>query len=85
MFHSKAGLHRGEMRLLCSFRLVIRKKILLRKTVEAVAQAAQGGGGVTIPGGVQEPCGGGTEGHGQWAWGDGLLVGLGDLRGLFQP
>jgi len=30
-----------------------------------VAQAAQGGGGVTVPGGVPEPCGCGTEGHGQ--------------------
>jgi len=29
-----------------------------------VAQAAQGGGGVTIPGGVPELCGCGTEGHG---------------------
>jgi len=48
-----------------------------------VAQAAQGGGGVTIPGGVPELCGCGTEGHGQWAWCDGLLVGLGELRGLF--
>jgi len=35
---------------------------------EAVAQAAQGGGGVTFPGGVQQPCGFGTGGHGQWAW-----------------
>ena len=34
--------------------------------------------------GVQEPRGCGTEGHGQWAWGDGLMVGLGCLRGLFQ-
>ena len=30
-------------------------------------------------------CGCGTEGCGQWAWCDGLAVGLGDLRGLFQP
>jgi len=37
------------------------EKILLRKSDEAVAQAAQGGGGVTIPGGVQEPCRWGTE------------------------
>ena len=28
-----------------------------------MAQAAQGGGGVTIPGGVEEMCGCGTEGH----------------------
>ena len=24
--------------------------------------------GMTVPGGVQEPCGCGTEGRGQWAW-----------------
>ena len=40
-----------------------------------MAQAAQGGGG------VQEPCGCGTEGHGQWC--DGLLVGLGSLKWSF--
>ena len=39
------------------------EKILLRKSSEALAQAAQGGDGVTIPGGVQEPCRCGTEGH----------------------
>ena len=44
----------------------------------------QGGGGVSIPGDVQELWSCGTEGHGQWARCDGLLVGLGDLRGLFQ-
>ena len=48
-----------------------------------MAQAAQGGGAVTVPGGVQEPCGCGTEGRGQWVCCDGLVVGLGDLRGLF--
>jgi len=60
------------------------ERFLLRKSGAAVAQAAQGGGAVTIPGGVPEPCGCGTEdvvsGHG----GDGLVVGPGDLRGLFQ-
>ena len=30
--------------------------------------AAQGGGAVSIPGGVPELCGCGTEGCGQWAW-----------------
>ena len=30
--------------------------------------AAHGGGGVTVPGGVQEPWRCGTEGRGQWAW-----------------
>jgi len=56
-----------------------------QKSSKAVAQAAQGGGGVTVPGGVPEPCGCGTEGHGQWAWCDGLLVGPDGLRGLLQP
>jgi len=28
---------------------------------------AQGGGGVTVPGGVQEVCRCGTEGRGEWA------------------
>jgi len=43
-------------------------KFLLRKSGDALEQAAQGGGGVTVPGGVQEPCGCGSEGHGQWPW-----------------
>ena len=34
------------------------------KSGAAVAQAAQGGGGVTVPGGVQEMCVCGTEGCG---------------------
>ena len=45
-------------------------------------QAAQGDGGITIPGGVPELCGCGTEdvvsGHG----GDGLVDGLEDLSGI---
>ena len=49
-----------------------------------MAQAAQGGGAVTVPGGVAEPCGCGTEdivsGHG----GDGLVAGPGDISGIFQ-
>jgi len=44
------------------------EQFLLSKSSEAVAQAAQGGGAVTVPGGVEEPCGCGTEGRGQWAW-----------------
>ena len=41
-----------------------REKFLVRKSSDAVAQAAQGGGGVTIPGGVQELSRCGTEGRG---------------------
>ena len=49
----------------------------------AVAQAAKGGGRVTMPVGVQEPCRCDTEGCGQWAWWGGRLgVGLDDLRSL---
>ena len=46
----------------------IRKNVLISKSGAAVAQAAQGGGAVTITGGVEEQCGCGTEGRGQWAW-----------------
>jgi len=51
-----------------------KEQLLLSKSGEAVAQAAQEGGEVTVPGGVQELCGCGTEGHGLWArwgWADG--------------
>lgn len=37
------------------------------KSDEVLAQPAQGGGKVTVPGGVQETWRCGTEGHGQWA------------------
>ena len=61
------------------------RKKLLRRSGAAVAQAAQEGGGVTVPGGVPELCGCGTEdvvsGHGE----DGLTVGLDDARGLLKP
>jgi len=36
--------------------------------------AAQGGGGVTVPGGAQEQWGCGTEGRGQWVWWGGAGV-----------
>ena len=32
-----------------------------------ISRAAQGGGGVAVPGGVPEPWGCGTEEHGYWA------------------
>jgi len=48
--------------------------------------AAQGGGGVTDPGGVQGTFGHCVEGHGlARTIGDGWMVGLGDPVGLFQP
>jgi len=42
------------------------EKKLHQQSGEALAQAAQGGCGVTIPGGVQEICS--TEGHGLVVW-----------------
>jgi len=39
------------------------EKFLLRKSGEALAQAAQGDGGVSDTGGFQEMCRFGTEGH----------------------
>mgnify|MGYP001854374420 CR=1 FL=1 len=44
------------------------ENLILLKNGEAVARAAQEGGAVTIPGGVQKLCVCGTEGPGQWAW-----------------
>ena len=71
---SGAARMRGTLPALCS------------RASQALEQAAQGGGGVTVPGGVQTTCRCGTSGYG--------LVGtmvLGgwwdsnDLTGLFQP
>jgi len=48
--------------------------------------AAQGGVGVTVPGGVQETFRCRTEGHGLVGnTGDKWTVGLDDLRGLLPP
>ena len=48
---------RGNVLKLCQerFRLDIREQFFLRKKGEAVAQAVQGGGEVTVTVGVQEP------------------------------
>ena len=51
-------LHQGR------FRLEIRKTFLCWKSGQALEQAAQGSGGVPIPGGVQKTCRCGTSGHG---------------------
>ena len=53
------------------------------KKGQALAQAAQGGGGVIIPGGFKKLWICVTWGYGQWAWWG--WVGLGDLGGLLQP
>lgn len=51
------------------------------RIAEAWELSAQGGGGITVLGGVQELCTCGTEGHSGRA-GDGLVVELGDLGRL---
>ena len=61
------------------FRLEVRKYYFSER-------AAQRGGGVTDPGGVQRAFGCCVEGHGlARTIGDGWMVGLGDPVGLFQP
>ena len=55
------------------------------KRNDAVAQAAQGGGGVTIPESVQETWRCGNEGHGCGHGEYGSMTELDDLAGLFQP
>ena len=56
------------------------------KEWSGTAKGCPGTDGVTDPGGVQGTFGRCVEGHGLVrAIGDGWMVGLGDLVGLFQP
>ena len=55
----------------------ISSMIPVRKSSDVVAEAALVGGGVTVPGGVQELWRCGTEGCGQWAQWGGLGLNLG--------
>lgn len=48
---------------------------------ETFEQAAQGAGRVAVAGAVQELWRCSTEGYGQWAGGDGSVVGLDELNG----
>ena len=61
------------------------QKLLYGKSGQALEQAAQGGSGLPIPGGVQKTCGCGTSGYGLL----GMVVLGGRLDsmilGLFQP
>ena len=53
---------------------------------DALGQAAQGGGGVTVPGGVQETCWCGTKERGLVGnMGHRWTAGLDNPRDLFQP
>ena len=65
--------------------LLFTEKFLFRKSGQALTQAAQGGGGVTVPGGVQETWRCVTERHGQWSCWGWVGVEVDDLRGLLQP
>ena len=58
-------------------------KNFLSESVVRYWHSCQGGGGVTMSGGVQELWRCGTEGRGQRALWDGLMAGPGDLRGFF--
>ena len=58
------------------------EKFLLRKSGEALAQAAQGSGRLSAPRDVQETCRSGTKEYGL-VGSIGGMVGLNDLRDLF--
>ena len=63
------------------YHILLYHKIFLHwKSSQALEQAAQG---LTIPGVVQKTCRYGTSGHG--LAGMVVMVGLDNLRGLFQP
>ena len=65
---------------------IYQEKFLLGQSHNALGQAAQGDGGVTIPGGVQKLWRCDTGGHGLGGQGGGgMMVGLDDLGGPFQP
>ena len=65
--------------------LVGYEEIFLLRRVVRHWHRLPGRGGVTILGGVQETCRCGTEGCVSGHGGDGLMVGLDGLSGLFQP
>ena len=67
-----------------SFQGRCKETFILPKSSAAVAQLSRSGG-VTNPGGVPGLWRCGSEGRGQWARLGWAEVGLGDLRGLFQP
>ena len=52
---------------------------------EVLAQAARGGGGVVVPGGIQEQVDVMLSDTISGRGGDGLMVWLDALSGLFQP
>ena len=58
------------------FRLDVGQNFFSERVGSALVQTAQAGGGVTVPEGVEEPWGCGTEGRGQWAWWGGLELDL---------
>ena len=61
------------------------KKFLLSKSGEAVAQAAQGGGAVTVPEVLKSRVGVALRDVGSGRGGGGLVGRICDFKGLFQP
>jgi len=64
--------------------LNVRKNAFSERVIMQWNRLPQGGGGITIPGGVQETWRCGTEGHSEHG-GDGSLFRLDDRSSLFQP
>ena len=69
--------------MLVRFRLDIRNNSFSERVVMRWHSCA-GSGGVTVPGGAQEPWRCSSEGRGYGHGGSGLVIGLCDLRGLFH-
>ena len=77
---------RGNGLKLCQGRFRLDVKKILLQVWSGTGMGAQGSGGVTVPGDVQEAFGCCTEGYGLVGnIGDRWTVGLDDLRGLFKP
>ena len=55
---------------------------LLGKSGDSLARAAQGGGGVAVPEGVQVEWRCGSEGHGRWTWWGWVGIGFEDPSSL---
>lgn len=65
--------------------IVYQEKLLFQNSGQALKEAAQGGGGITVPGNAQKLYGCGTEGYDLMGKIDGRwTAGLGNLVGLFQ-
>jgi len=83
-WYSQYKTHRGVNQL----KLLVTIKTFSLREWSGTGMAAQGGGGVAIPGSVQEAYGLGATRYGLVAYGsngNGRMVGPDDLVGPFQP